>query len=389
MNNINFAPYSFIDNKTLELAITDSNNNILLSGNTEEHGKEFSHLEKERSALYRKLPLKLTDWNAHIFVSSGQINTYDISRLIIVFMVILDIIIFSFLLTLLKNIIIRRITHLKSGIENVPMQNTDYQIEYGFNDEFSDVVHVINNMLLKIHALTKEKVDNLEKMYKAQLIQKETQIYYLHNQISPHFLYNSMSYIQSVAVKYDAKEIIYMTASFSKLFRYFSNNMTFSTIRQDIDCAIEYFNIINNRRTNPITLSYNVDADIGSVKCLKMIYQPVLENVLKYAYPSQKSGTLSISSIPHETKAIIEISDDGQGIDVNTLDTLKKQFENENLPQRDFSSHTGLLNVHSRLRLYYGEGNGLEITSEEGRGTSVRIIFDRTLPVSNDILTDI
>ena len=105
-----------------------------------------------------------------------------------------------------------------------------------------------------------------------------------------------------------------MVSSLSKVFRYFSNNQPIATIRQDLESAIEYFNVINMRRTIPIKLENKVESGLFAVPCLKMIFQPVLENTLKHAFVLDTEGTVVISSVYDDKKAIIEITDNGKGM---------------------------------------------------------------------------
>jgi len=117
-----------------------------------------------------------------------------------------------------------------------------------------------------------------------------------------------------------------------------------------------------------------------SVPCLKMIYQPILENTLKHAYTIDTSGTVTISSIPNDTKAIIEITDDGRGITPEKLLSIKQQIAEKDLDKIQNSEHIGLINVNMRLKLYYNNECGIEIYSKENEGTSIRILFEKEPP---------
>lgn len=284
------------------------------------------------------------------------------------------------MLKLLDDIIVKRINLLKDNVEKITDHDTSYRITYNFKDELHGVVSTINKVLDKVHSLNKEKIETLNSLYHAQLLQKETRIFYLYSQISPHFLYNSLSHIQGLALKGNIPQVVTMISSLSKVYRYFSNNHAHSTIKMDLNCAIEYFNVINSKRKNPINLVYDVSPDLDGVKCLKMIYQPILENTLKHAFKLDNTGTVIISSIPHDTKAIIEIKDDGVGIAQDRLESIKSQLAEKDLDKIQNSDHIGLLNVNMRLKLYYNNDSGIEIYSKENEGTTIRITFEKELP---------
>ena len=383
MNSVSYAPYAFIDNSQIGLIVTDEENRILLSADTKEHGKEFIPSNTHKNFLYRTLSINNPKWNITVLMPSDSVsNLSTLSHIFIGFMIILSIVMLIIMFILLNNIIIKKIELLKKNVSKISDNDRTYRIQYNYNDELSEIVSEINKVLETLHGLNEEKLETLDRLYQAQLLQKETQIFYLFGQVSPHFLYNSLSYIQGVAFKYNATEIVHMTSSLSKVFRYFSNNLSLSTIKQDLDCAIEYFNVINIRRENPITLINTVDEELLNVRCLKMIYQPILENVLKHAFSIDESGTVTISSVPDKYKAIIDISDTGKGFSESILRKLREKMNENDLNKIQNSEHIGLLNVNMRLKLYYKE-SGIEIRSTENKGATIRIIFDKEASASS------
>lgn len=384
MNSISYAPYNFIQNNEFDLIITDKENHVLLSSNPDEHGQAIDLNEKTKKMLTKTGVLKDLEWNVTIYTSNNSILSFtNYSFLFITFMIITTIGILFLMFILLNNIIVKKILILNKKVRKISTQDTSYRIDYDYDDELSEIVSAINHSLNQIYLLNQEKINIMDNLYNVELMQKETHILYLHSQVSPHFLYNSLSHIQGIALRSKQTEICQMLSSLSKVFRYYSNNGTHSTIYNDIDYATEYFNCINLRRENPINLVNTVDNDLFCVPCLKMIYQPILENVLKHAFELEESGEVIISSVPDENKAIIEIKDNGHGIPDDVLADLEKQMAESNLTQiSKMSEHVGLVNVNLRLKLYYNNECGVQILSQE-KGTAIRIIFEKKLPHSS------
>ncbi len=379
MNIIGYSPYPFIDTDKINTIITDNSDKILYSFNPEEHGTPLSD-DIKKSNMTKSFPIPNTDWNAIVFMPNVTTASLSgISNLFLILMILFNIIMLILMIRLLNGTIVKRILLIKDAIGKILTSDEDYCVKYEYDDELSEIVAVVNHILKKINKLNKEKIIAVDNLYKAQLLQKETQICYLYGQISPHFLYNSMSCIQNMAVKCNATEIVGITASLSKIFRYFSNNLNVSTIKQDIDHAIEYFNIVNMRRQNPITLKCDIDENIYHIKCLKMIYQPILENVLKHAFPLNENGLVTITSIPDDEKAIIEIADNGKGIADDILKQMENKMSNTAEIMIQSSEHIGLLNVHMRLKLFYDETCGIKINSVPGSGTKVTVIFNKKI----------
>lgn len=378
LKTISYSPYSFIDDNQINMIITDENNNVLISPDVSLHNKAFDSSFIKKDYLSKSFSLSEPNWRVTIFAPfKGVMSMSDISKLFIVLMVIFNLIMLLFMIKLLNGTFIKRLMILKESITKIPSDCTDYSVSYSYGDEYKEIVTVINQILHKISVLNEEKLATLDKLYKAELLQKETQIFYLYGQMSPHFLYNSMFCIQGMALKHKADDIVNVTASLSNVFRYFSSNLNVSTIGQDIHFAVEYFKILNMRRQAPAQLKLNIDDSLNSIRCLKMIYQPILENSLKHAFSPQTSGEVLITSIEDDEYAIIEIEDNGKGIGSEILDTLTKEMEVNTINDIHRGEHVGLINVHMRLKLYYGDDCGLKITSKPDCGTKVQIKFKK------------
>ena len=381
MGAISFMPSGVIDSSSISMVITDGEGKIMLSSNSKNHMAYFDTKEIKESYLHKSMPLEDLGWNVIVFMPSKSASVYSgLTLFFTIFMIIFTIAMLFLILKLLNIIIVKRIELLKSSVEKISDSDTTYRISYKYPDEFSVIITAINKVLDTVHNLNEEKLNTLDSLYQAQLLQKETQIFYLYGQVSPHFLYNSLAHIQGLAYEYNAPQISDMVSSLSKVFRYFSNNQTLATIKQDLDSAIEYFNVINMRRTIPINIENNVDSELFAVPCLKMIFQPILENTLKHAFTLDCEGTVTISSVNDDTKAIIEITDNGKGISEKHLESIRVQMTEKDLVSIQSSEHIGLTNVNMRLKLYYNNDCGIEIFSKENEGTKVRITFEKEAP---------
>lgn len=371
--------FSNIDNHSVSVRITDSDNIVLLSPNEEEIGKQAPPLSNEY--LAHTFNLSENNWRLSVYLPKESISFLtEYLTFFLCLLLFLSIFALFIVIHLLNHTIIKRVNLLKENIALLPLEATNHIISYNYDDEFGEIVAVFNQLLKKINILNEEKVSANDKLFNAQLLQKETQLFYLYGQMSPHFLYNSMACIHGAAYKYNATDVIELTASLSQIFRYFSNSKNFSTIKEDLDFAIEYFNVINSRRIVPIDISCNIDTELYDVKCLKMIYQPILENALKHAFEPGAMGKVSIISVADDKYAIIEICDDGKGFCKEFLDEFNKIIPSDETIRFQNSENVGIMNVHLRLKLFYDESCGISIYSEKNKGSRVRITFNKMLP---------
>jgi len=380
MHTINYSLYEFIDNSMISLQITDASNRILLSPDIENHGKTIYEENPESNIFSMTIEIPSAKWNVTISSPTNDAKSFfDISLLFIVFMIIINILILIIMLKLLNGIIIHRIAIISNEVKKIPSNGLDYKVLYPYKDEFSEVADIINHTLDKINSLNSEKHNVMKKMYRAELLQRETQLIYLSGQVSPHFLYNSMAHIHGLALQNKSKEITELVLDLSQVFRYFSNNRPFTTIKQDIDCTIQYFNIINARRFTPLEIKCELESDLCDIPCFKMTYQPIIENILKHAYKYNENGLVTIRSIHDEKNAIIEISDTGKGFSEKTLKELTENIQH-NVSDIPISDHIGLLNVDMRLKLYYGNNAGVKIISGANEPAVIRVIFPKKVP---------
>lgn len=122
-------------------------------------------------------------------------------------------------------------------------------------------------------------------------------------------------------------------------------------------------------------LNYSIDSqvDLQEIICPRFILQPLVENSIHHGISrSRRDGMILIRIYREGTQLYIEVKDNGAGIVPERLEEIRRAMASgEELHQEH--GGVGLCNVHQRLRLFYGEASGLEISSEAGVGTLCRI----------------
>ena len=210
------------------------------------------------------------------------------------------------MLTLVR-IIVKSILEIDEGAKIICRGNYEYRIEDKYKNEISNIVSAMNKTLDAVEEGNRAKLIAQEKFFEAELLQKQAEITSMQNQISPHFLYNSMEYINNIAQKHNIQDIIAITNIMAETFRYNTYGSKIATVGEDIDYAFNYFNIINLRRAVPIGIQYDVPEDILKLPILKMTFQPIIENVIKHAFKDGKMGELSISGHCYGVYSMVEV----------------------------------------------------------------------------------
>ncbi|HVC38748.1 MAG TPA: histidine kinase [Candidatus Dormibacteraeota bacterium] len=189
----------------------------------------------------------------------------------------------------------------------------------------------------------------------------------LRAQISPHFIYNTLTTITSF-VRTDpdrARDLLTEFADFSRrAFR--GPAQEFTTLADELVYVNQYLKFEQARFGDRLTVRYHIDPEVLSTVVPALLIQPLVENAVKHGIePRLGKGQITIEADDQDDECLILVRDDGEGL-ANPL---------------DLSEHPGALgNIDRRLSHVFGPAHGLEITSEAGKGTSVRVRIPKYRP---------
>lgn len=255
--------------------------------------------------------------------------------------------------------------------------------------EIDEICKAFNEMLQQTDVLNHTIFDTYLKMYEMENNNRLTEIAFLRSQVNPHFLYNTLTMICGMAAEGMSDEIISVTGALSRIFRYSIKGSDMVTLQEEMDIVRAYLMIQKERFDERFTVQY--DFWDNSLSCLipKMIVQPLVENAIVHGLEkSLKPGQLRIGAgrNPEHGYLAIWIYDTGVGMPEDKLKELrdalshlpgKKQGGNgaaySEMQQIIAHEGIGILNVNSRMVLYYGTDYTLLIDSEEGVGTNIQI----------------
>ncbi len=203
----------------------------------------------------------------------------------------------------------------------------------------------------------------------------------LQMQINPHFLYNTLDAIRSDMLIAGNERIADAVESLSKYFAYtISNADQMATIFEELENVQDYFRIQKYRFEDRMQLHIINDLmeqEIHEYSIPHLTLQPLVENAIVHGLETKSHcGTISIYLGRSEDSLMIRISDDGCGMDPDTLNRLNDQLQNPfRKPQARRKKRGGiaLYNVNSRIKLLFGEEYGLRLFSMIDVGTDIVI----------------
>ncbi len=191
----------------------------------------------------------------------------------------------------------------------------------------------------------------------------------LQSKINPHFLFNALNAISSsIRVRPDtARQLI---INLSRYLRYnLELNDELIDLRKELHQVQDYIAIEQARFGSKLTVIYDIDDDI-SVPIPSLLIQPLVENAIVHGIQPCSGKGVVVIAVKHSGKNIkVSIKDTGHGIN---QETIERVVSNE-MP----GNKIGLLNVHHRVSLLYGQG--LQIRRlEPGTEISFLITRDKT-----------
>ncbi|WP_135550215.1 sensor histidine kinase [Paenibacillus cymbidii] len=234
-------------------------------------------------------------------------------------------------------------------------------------DEIGWLYRGFDNLVKRIDQL----VTSAEKEAKDK---KELEFQVLTHQINPHFLYNTLEAIRWKAESRKADDISEMVRSLGNLLRLSLNDgRELSTVSREIEHVKAYVSIQNARQSASIRIVYMIEEEIMQLPCLRLMFQPLVENAIKHATPHAGDGEavkIVIKGSREPTCLRFEIIDNGPGIPKENRAALLASSETSSNQRKG----VGLRNVHERLMLYFGERFGLHILDPVGSGAVIELI---------------
>lgn len=230
-------------------------------------------------------------------------------------------------------------------------------------------------------------IQNLQELHSRQdnylLLQKQAQLDTMQSQIQPHFLYNALDSIRGLAFSENAFQTAEMAEALSVFYR---NSIGKSTemisLEQELKNVENYVKIQRYRFGNRFEYIQDIAPQYSSLlhsyRIPKLTIQPIIENAIYHGIDRQaKGGMIHLSLLSTQSRLIISVKDNGQGIEENLLLQLNENFAKSADCHKDTTqkSHTGiaLTNINSRIKMIYGPNYGLTAYSAPNLGSEFQI----------------
>ena len=279
---------------------------------------------------------------------------------------ILIVIVMSILITILSVYLSRGLTRpleeLTGTIEKIRSGHTSQRVAYLKEDEIGQLGQEFNEMLDEIERLISHE-------YESKLLLNKAEYKALQAQINPHFLYNTLDTMSSIASIQNCQTVSNLCQSLSNIFRYSLDiKHPFSTVAKEIVHLKNYVFVMNVRMRDNVTYSFHIDEAVLQDSIPRISIQPLVENAINHGLRNKKGEkTIAIQAVKEEGILKIAVKDNGVGMDA---DEMNQRLKQNSIDVVETGSSIGLFNINARMKMLYGEKFGLLIESSDA-GTNV------------------
>lgn len=246
-------------------------------------------------------------------------------------------------------------------------------VETRRKDEIGRLARSFHEMMDRIQGLLKETKEMEQR-------KKELELKVLQSQIAPHFLYNTLACIGSLARQQRGQEVTSTIRALIGVLRFtFDRTSEYVSLEEEIEGLEQYIQIQRARYGDKIEFQYAITGEALSMTILKLTLQPIVENSIFHGIlpKGSEGGKITLLGEIRRGKLRLVIRDNGIGMHREVYQGLGSKNQRPLMKER--FTGIGMSNVYERVRLYYGPPYGLRVRSVMNKGTITVI----TLPAQH------
>ena len=337
-------------------------NNDMAAGYEDTTVKENFHGEK------RLVTVKTISYTGWKLVSVVPMKSFSMGmtgmRNLVVLLVALTVLAAVILNQMVSARISKPLRRLNDSVKEWEAGNMEPDIYIGGSMEVEHLGKTLRSTVAQIRQLMDDIVVEQEEKRKSELDA-------LQSQINPHFLYNTLDSIVWMITGERYDDAVFMITQLASLFRIsLSKGKTVISIENEVKHAKNYMNIQKIRYKNSFEIDFQIEEEVLNGCIVKLVLQPLLENAIYYGMEFMDGeGEIYVRGYRRDNDVYLEVEDNGLGMPEEEAAELLNGKER---PHKH-GSGVGLVNVHSRLKLRFGEDYGLIIHSCPDEGMMVQI----------------
>lgn len=318
------------------------------------------------------IPSEMSDFHTVAYIDRAHIFAPLLDYLKVVMGIGLCVLAFALLLAYLAA------KHLTNPIQFIYREVASYDLPLAANKrrlktrivELAALYEGFEQMQAKIRSGVQQQLTLQEQELQSRMLA-------LQSQMNPHFLYNSLSAIQSMADDGMYEEIIQMCQNMSRILRYISaNDNQLVPLKAELECTEGFLQCMILRYQGDLTCQIDMPKELYDVMIPKLCVQQLCENAIKFATQQRPPWHIHIVGKAYEDRYEISIRDSGPGFSADALKALIESIDSINktglLPSLSIGG-MGLLNIYIRYKLLFKQKMIFSISNHEAGGACVTI----------------
>lgn len=235
----------------------------------------------------------------------------------------------------------------KSNYMDVTLPNSD-------DDDINALVDALNVLIQQIRSHANSLIEHEKKEKSAQRLAFQYQM-------NPHFLFNTLNWMQMcIELGTELEKISEGIVILGRLLRYNLNGEAFAPVCQEIESTQDYIRLMNMRKKDAISLDIELsDVDPGQ-RLMRFMLQPLCENAIQHGLSPNRHLHIKVHISKAGNEFMVAVKNDGIMIEPQVAEEIMDRIK-----KGQGGGGVGLVNIYSRIKLLYGEDSDLIIESEK------------------------
>lgn len=272
-------------------------------------------------------------------------------------------IVLSLVTVFVTSTLTKPLEELSGTIAGIREGDTQKRVAYLKDDEIGKLGREFNGMLDEIERLIGHE-------YETKLLLNKAEYKALQAQINPHFLYNTLDTMSSIASIQNCGVVSNLCQSLSNIFRYSLDiGHPYSNVAKEIVHLKNYIYVMNVRMREEISYHFDIADDMLQNSIPRISVQPLVENAIKHGLKNKRGEkTVWVKVFGEGENLIVSVSDNGVGMDA---EDINRRLKDNLWEQVESGSSIGLFNINARMKMLYGDAFGITVESDGRSGTRV------------------
>ena len=265
----------------------------------------------------------------------------------------------------------RQVVDIVDTIQDITQGENNKRIDTATKEQ--ELLLIATNTNTMLNSLDK----NIRDIYRLQLTQKDANMRALQAQINPHFMYNTLEFIRMYAVMQSQEELADIIYEFSSLLRNNTSSETKPRLEDELEFCRKYSYLCMVRHPKSVAYGFKIDEGLKDMLLPKFSIQPLVENYFAHGIDyRRKDNVISVKAVKIAGAVRLLIQDNGCGMPPEKLAQIQQMLANRQLLDIDngeIRKSIGIVNVHERFLLFFGERYNIQIESRKNQGVTYTI----------------